>query len=169
MEKLELKHLAPYLPYGLKVIYTGELDDNGNRLDGDYIQIGEIAKIGSVEFRYINPIYWLDFKRGYFGINSHNFKTILRPLSDLTKEIEHDGEKFVPKEKLRVLSGAFNPDEDFKNTFTIHISDNIVIGFKATCMYVDQFKLFQKLLEWHFDIFGLIEKGLAVDINTLSE
>ena len=26
-----------------------------------------------------------------------------------------------------------------------------------------------KLLEWHFDIFGLIEKGLAIDINTLND
>lgn len=25
-----------------------------------------------------------------------------------------------------------------------------------------------KLLEWHFDVFGLIEKGLAIDINTIN-
>jgi hypothetical protein len=25
----------------------------------------------------------------------------------------------------------------------------------------------QKLFEWHFDVFGLISKGLAIDINTL--
>ena len=25
----------------------------------------------------------------------------------------------------------------------------------------------QKLLEWHFDVFGLIEQGLAIDINTI--
>ena len=28
---------------------------------------------------------------------------------------------------------------------------------------------YEKLFEWHFDIFGLIEKGLAIDINTLSD
>ena len=27
----------------------------------------------------------------------------------------------------------------------------------------------EKLLEWHFDIFGLLEKGLAVDINTINK
>ena len=25
----------------------------------------------------------------------------------------------------------------------------------------------EKFIEWHFDIFGLIEQGLAIDINTL--
>jgi len=28
---------------------------------------------------------------------------------------------------------------------------------------------FEKLISWHFDVFGLIEKGLAIDINTLKE
>lgn len=27
--------------------------------------------------------------------------------------------------------------------------------------------ILERLCEWHFDIFGLIEKGLAVDLNTL--
>ena len=29
--------------------------------------------------------------------------------------------------------------------------------------------LVSKLIEWHFDVFGLIEKGLAIDINTLPQ
>ena len=29
------------------------------------------------------------------------------------------------------------------------------------------YAIVSKLLEWHFDIDGLIEKGLAIDINTL--
>jgi uncharacterized metal-binding protein len=28
--------------------------------------------------------------------------------------------------------------------------------------------IWQKLLKHHFDVFGLIEKGFAIDINTLS-
>lgn len=31
----------------------------------------------------------------------------------------------------------------------------------------ESYLLMQKLIEWHFDVFGLIEKGLAIDINTL--
>jgi hypothetical protein len=33
----------------------------------------------------------------------------------------------------------------------------------------DLFPIMQKLLEWHFDIFGLIKEGLAIDINTIGE
>jgi hypothetical protein len=25
----------------------------------------------------------------------------------------------------------------------------------------------EKLIEWHFDVFGLIKKGLAIDVNNL--
>ena len=32
---------------------------------------------------------------------------------------------------------------------------------------VEQIQLFQRLFEWHFDVFGLIQAGLARDINTL--
>ena len=29
------------------------------------------------------------------------------------------------------------------------------------------YAMYEKLTEWHFDIFGLIPKGLAIDINKL--
>ncbi len=31
----------------------------------------------------------------------------------------------------------------------------------------NRYKVVKKLFEWHFDIFGLIPAGLAIDINTL--
>jgi hypothetical protein len=31
----------------------------------------------------------------------------------------------------------------------------------------NQLSLFNKLFEWHFDVFGLIEKDLAININIL--
>ena len=30
-------------------------------------------------------------------------------------------------------------------------------------------KVMDKMLEWHFDVFNLIDKGLAIDINTLEQ
>ena len=39
---------------------------------------------------------------------------------------------------------------------------NGFIHYKAV-----KYGIIERLLEWHFDIFGLIEKGLAIDINTL--
>jgi hypothetical protein len=74
--KLELKHLAPYLPYGLNC----ELDTNVHS-----ILIG-------LEKSFSNDSFVGRFDE--FG--EHNlwqFKPILRPLSDLTKEIEVNGER----------------------------------------------------------------------------
>ncbi len=31
------------------------------------------------------------------------------------------------------------------------------------------YEVMEKLLSWHFDVFSLIEKGLAIDINTLTQ
>ena len=33
---------------------------------------------------------------------------------------------------------------------------------------LNQYELMQKLFEWHFDVFGLIEKGLAADFNKVN-
>lgn len=74
---------------------------------------------------------------------------ILHPLSDLTKEIEHKGERFVPIERIRELNLGTMPK-------------NNTIGW----MYYQQV---QKLIEWHFDIADLISKGEAMDVNTLDK
>ena len=34
---------------------------------------------------------------------------------------------------------------------------------------LQKYSVISKLFEWHFDVFGLINKGLAIDISTLSE
>jgi hypothetical protein len=110
--KLELKHLAPYLPYS--VTYTQENARIKAVLTSDVIARRE--KLRTIE----------------------DVRLILRPLSDLTKEIDHNGEKFVPKDVF------MESDVDLTSY------DGVVT-----------------LCSWHFDVFGLIEKGLAIDINTL--
>lgn len=123
--KLELKHIAPYLPYGLKTV-----NFNTNGL------------IDKPLFSKIIPSNILGFIDG-----STESKILLRPLSDLTKEIEVNGEKFVPYKKLEWGNGT-------------HVIPAILGGYTN---YNESSKLF----EWHFDVFGLIEQGLAIDINTL--
>ena len=132
--KLELKHLAPYLPYGLKCMVDKET----------------VLLIGlDTEVEYW--IIWKKLAASNQGCSypSKNFKLLLRPLSDLTKEIEHNGEKFVP---------SLNEDSELRQ-FTFSSFNSI------KTYYAD----FEKLFEWHFDVFGLIEAGLAIDINTLHE
>jgi len=74
--ELELKHLAAYLPYGLKI--QGQTHGEIQEMTG--------LNSGVVMINH-NTKGWADF---------YDIKPILRPLSDLTKEIEINGEKFVP-------------------------------------------------------------------------
>ena len=124
--KLELKHLAGYLPYKLKgIMYYGGCDR-------------EDVELGLMDI----PV-WLN--------GSYPIKPILRPLSDLTKEIEANGEKFVPIQKYNYL--RFEEISNYR-------------GGSNTLNFI-QVREQDALLELHFDIDGLIEAGLAIDINTL--
>ncbi len=82
-----------------------------------------------------------------------DFKPALHPLTDLMKDIEVNGEKFNPIVRLNELL-----PEDMKKD-SVAVCDNGIDLY-----YWDEYSY---LFEWHFDIFGLIEKGLAIDINTL--
>jgi len=134
MDKLELKHLAPYLPYGLKMSeYEYDLVLNTNN--------------------HPNHCYDLEYSI------KEQIKPILRPLSDL--------DKYIPK------LIEMNLQEDDK--FTL-MSIQESFNFKDGLIDSEQLDaeigglnnwVVNQLNEWHFDVFGLIPKGLAIDINTL--
>lgn len=140
MKELELKHLAGYLPYGLKGISTEE--NLGIEIVKGFSTYGKNDTI--------NMITNVD------DIDLIMFKPILYPLSDLTKEIEVNGEKFVPKEVL---------DETHVSNWSYGNIKNV----NTEMLQEAPFWWTTKLYEWHFDIHGLIEKGLAIDINTLNK
>jgi hypothetical protein len=110
MKKLELKHLAPYLPYRLKSLFPDEED---------------ISKEYEMELDMDNVEYFLT-----------DAKPILRPLTPLQNFVV-----LTTEECLCVSSG---------------LAHNI-----------PQWK-FEVLVENHFDVFGLIPAGLAIDINTIT-
>ena len=114
--KLELKHLAPYLPYGLT--YQVKLKE----IKLMVISTGNIYNI----LRAVNE-----------GVYGDEYKPILRPLSDLTKVLQWDDGQYMMTDY-----DDFDLDETSYNTI-------------------------QGYLARHFDVFGLIEKGLAININTL--
>lgn len=137
--KLELKHLAPYLPYNLKCEI---LDYKCDYVGEKYLTIKGYYLIGD------SPYFNFHAGKEYAGKNTNNFKPILRPLSDLTKERARLAEIF------ETYDDSFDPQlliEDYR--------------------WLNQmpYGLIEQLFEWHFDVFGLIEKGLAIDINTLQE
>ena len=82
-EQLTIKHLVPYLLYGLKC-YSENIHP-----------IREITVQDSLS----SWILWMTV---------NNSKLLLRPLSDLTKEIEVNGESFVPSETFPELEISFN-------------------------------------------------------------
>jgi len=128
------KHLAGYLPYELKgIMYYGGC-------------VRENVELGLMDI----PV-WLN--------GSYPIKPILHPLSDLTKEIEVNGEKFVPLTELLRLSNFDVEKMDYKEQL------EFIDSFTNTLFMT--FDDGQKLLEWHFDIYGLIPSDLAIDINTL--
>jgi len=109
---------------------------------------------------------------------------IARPLSDLIKEIEINGEWFVPAELLCQIGIALGYIKD--NAPTIPIDYRIIqkpFGKVLKVQKLDDWLIYfsfdepsrakkwiiDKLYEWHFDVDNLIENGLAIDINTLEE
>ncbi len=176
--QLELKHLAPYLPYGLKCEYEGII--NGSEISKQrrefqkenepftnweyYEPIKEIKgfKIAPLKTIHIYKKYWVATCGIYNGgrksfYNGKGIKPILRPLSDLTKEIDVNGEKFVPIKKFQLVK-----DEEgiWCDEFSADYAESPTAKVPITEMNL-------WLFEYRFDVFNLISQGLAIDINTL--
>jgi len=80
MDKLELKHLAPYLPYKLKVLHI-------DKFEGD-----EICEMVGCD----NEIVYFEEKSDFYfdDYSQSNIKPAFRPLSDLSEAIK-DGLKLT--------------------------------------------------------------------------
>lgn len=90
--KLKLKHLAPYLPHNLNMFFGDE----------------DIAELVGIDLARLHLIS----NSGDYGTTaiSHG-KPILHPLSDLTKEVEVNGEKFLPiVEMAKIADCHFKPE-----------------------------------------------------------
>ena len=173
--ELELKHLSAYLPYGLKGLKISK---------GNFKTDPNIEEIIDLTISDIGAF----LKKRYHVISC---KPILRPLSMLDKEIEVNGERFIPMIKLAKIQFP-NVDFTIENDYCEgRLNVGVVIEFviedeipfykeyhnnifgqskSENCddMYVANLKpseIREKLLEWHFDIFGLIDAGLAIEME----
>jgi len=166
IKQLELKHIAPYYEYNDKCMYNNQVYDIFALHKADTVAI----------FDYSDDTPTL--------VLIEEIKPIRRPLSDLTKEIDIDGEKFIPALKLVELAIERGMQKDIAPTIEWDIKiinkpfGKLLKVTKCDDWYLmlsfnepDRLKYFQlqKLFEWHFDIFNLIESGLAIDINTLNK
>ena len=117
--KLELKHLSPYLPYGLtnqRAFHTPQKIDG---IVGNKVYFGDTIL-------FINQI-----------------KPLLRPLSDL-------------EENWKEVNSPYDyPDFG-------HMERSILSGHA-------NYEFIIELISEHFDVFGLIDKGLAINLNTIKQ
>lgn len=94
---------------------------------------------------------------------------ILRPVSDLDKEIEFNGEKFTPIEKLAELfllpeSVTYLLKETILSLSNLYFTKDLTDCLNFNTLI----NIHYQLCEWYFDHQDLIKKNLAIDINTLN-
>lgn len=140
--------LAMSLPYKLKVYVKYNHKPNNSELE---------TMIGIVDDCIVTDIYEEDIA----PLSISNYGLCLRSLSDLTKEIKHKGEKFVLSEYW---------DKSLLDKYRKSVCSDLINMSKHN--YFDGYLPFfvcEKLIEFHFDLAGLISKGEAIDVNTLEE
>lgn len=139
--KIELKHYSPYVLTGVK-----------------YQNREGIIATFDPEDLYDLMCNIRDYEN--YDLSNY-YKLILHPLSNLKKEIEHNGRAFVPQDELEELLQINGLH--FLNGYTIYSGNNVVISIEEMQTVAN------KLYEWHFDVYELIDKGLAIDINLLNQ
>ena len=90
------------------------------------------------------------------GVDVRVLKPVFYDLSYLTKEIEHEGETFVPIEKLfgsALAISGYTVFQDFQYKEFAHLT-YVKKGLKSFPFLFEQY---QKLFEWHFNVFNLSE------------
>ena len=150
--KLELKHLAPYRDSKLKFIMTSDfLDEFGHYDDWsgkeeDYLEGSIWTWAGYIDkdlmlSSYDGDLNWV-FRKEHTWISFDITNKGIKPILRPLSDLTKEGFVYL------------------HNYLTKEIDNDI-----SLLHYRD----IQILLKNHFDVFGLIEKGLAIDINTLKD
>jgi hypothetical protein len=149
--------LCSYLPYGIKMRSRWFDQDGGENseivtpnviyLDDECISFGE----NSVpDYYYSGELHDLE--------DIEECKMVLRPLSDLTKPITVNGETFVPVERMKQEFEDLPNWDNINPLFHQDLSTTII-----------EWAAFNKLTEWMFDVYNLINQQLAISVHDLPE
>lgn len=153
MYKTILKHFAPYFPDGLVIKHNNSK------------QLFTLLKISQC-----NDIKIIDYQTEWNGENGEDvslvynnkqqYFPVLRPLSDIKKEVMHNDlmkpawhwlTYDIAVHAARGIYSAERLLQNRINTNTLYFTDA------------------QALFAMKFDVLGLIGQGLAIDVNTLPE
>ena len=139
IEKLELKHICGYLPYGLNLKI-----DTSNWFEKREPFIAKL--IGIFDFEHLTVKY-ADGSDTSYTDNMRRFTPLLLPLSALT-EPEYN---FI-----------YENETDYES-----IENLVKMDCESFMCCKFSFEFWQKLYSKHFDIYGLIDAGLAIDKRTV--
>ena len=147
-KQLELKHIAPYIQHGLTCNLMGKFDAKKDT--------PLIFKVTGIDQRFVE----IGNEGNYYEIESEDFKPLLRPMSDLFENIVHNGEDVWIQRMLNDLGYS-----DYNGIFyNSQYQEHPHLDFKENLGEVP-YDAIQLLFKYHFDVFGLIEKGLAEPIK----
>jgi hypothetical protein len=135
-------YLTKYFPYKINVYFNSKFlykSFDGYKTEKKIFRVTGINNNNNIKIDNIS---------GFYNIKA--FKLILRPLSEYN-QIEEINERFSKYDK-----------EQFENAFFIFGGCNNRLDFI-------NYTQAQLMFKYHLDIFGLIDKGLAIDIKTLKK
>lgn len=146
IEELELKHVLPYLPYELKA----QSPDNVISTVDVYMRSynGERVGLNFLFSEYKNTLY----------------KPLLRPMSDLFEDVVHNGEVICVAKLIASYDDDLYYTEGNKEIYDDSTGKDLEFNglhFPNGLPYY----IVETLFEYHFDVFLLIEKGLAEPIT----
>lgn len=175
--KLELKHLKHYLGTGLKCYGIGECTIESEGTDDEKPQLFQIEGMNSTWVEVFGRLETVTDE-----IHIEDCIPHLIPLSALTEPME-DGS--IPIVELAIIATNLpeikvNKIEVKEDGIFLNFSDVLVFAFvhqsNSFGMYnfsgdiytvAKQLQLFEYLFSNHFDIYNLIDAGLAIDKRTL--
>ena len=139
-KELLLKDLCARLPYGVK-IYINDTD----------IDIEKVGVLSMVDNDAVIA-FTCDDLNTYNYVTIHEVKPYLFPLSSMTKEQLFDVQEILGKNEIEIEDGFLRILDSDRNTIS----------------YLEILALLEWFYKNHFDINGLIEKGLAIDATNLN-
>lgn len=145
---MNIEHLAPYLPYGLKGVCNGVFYTLTN-------ECGHTTNMDAPN----------ESTSGITTFLKH-CKPILRPLSDLTEDEYWKLSGLDPKMNFGFWYGKRNGTSD-KREYIHYESYASRRFFLQGGVNQFTYKMMKFFFQHHFDIFGLIEKGEAINMNEI--
>ena len=138
--ELLLKDLCARLPYGVK-IYINDTD----------VDIEKVGVLSMVDNDAVIA-FTCDDSNTYNYVTIHEVKPYLFPLSSMTKEQLFDVQEILGKNEIEIEDGFLRILDSDRNTIS----------------YLEILALLEWFYKNHFDINGLIERGLAIDATNLN-